>query len=757
MVASIQSFLQISSDALLVTDIQGKIQSVNDAFLQLMGDESAAQWEGQPLLEMIDSVDFLWDDFIRTSPSEKASLALKRVLLHVSAILDQENNMVLVKCEKNKEDIEVPEHLEKGIDRLVEMLDAREKKYEGNLTDIQRVLNNTFERIDRYKLISHNVTDVVCLHDPVTAQYLYVSPSLEESSGYAPEEYIGKTPYEFFHPDDLSKLAPDHRNKQKGEDPQGKMEYRMKVKDRPNENGYRWMEAVSRPIMDDQGNVVMLISSSRDIHDQKMAQVEKQTFFDYYKILANKIPNGAVFLLDKDSNYLIAEGEELKRIGRKPEDYVGKHTEEVFDERGKQEVQPYFYRVLKGERVRFEFQNFGNHYQVLGEPYINEEGEVQCGIILLQNITDSKLFEEKLKQTVYELNFQKSALDISAYVSISDRDGIITYVNDRLCQISGYRHDELVGQSHSLFNSHYHPNSYWDEMYSRLRTGEVWHGEMKNRDKNGDSFWADTYIVPFKNAKGEITQYVSIRFDVTQRKLMEEDLKAKNFELDSFVYHTSHDLRAPLTSILGLVNIILMEEDKENIMDYTRMIQSSILRLDDFIKSILTYSQNSNSERKYIFINFHDIIDANLQELRYLKNFDKVDITVNLENDIPFYCDPIRLNIIFKNIISNSIKYAHHDRDYNFLKIKVKQTAEFAQILFEDNGQGINEEYQGRIFDMFYRANEASDGSGLGLYIVKQTMDRLGGIIRFQSVYNRGTTFTLEIPNKPPDVEPDYE
>ena len=756
MTVSIDHFLEVSSEAFIVTDSSANIKKVNRPFLDIVEEENGSHWEGISLLSKITEADFSWDDFLKGTVHDKALFSIHEVPIAATASYDQANNVVLIRCHAQKSQVKLPPHLEKGVERLTEILEEREKAYEGNLTDIQRVLNNTFEKIDKYKLISHNMSDVVCLHDPVTAQYLYVSPSLKEWSGYSPEEYIGKTPYDFFHPDDISKLAPDHRNKQKGEDPGGKMEYRMKVR-HGGEDGYRWFEAVSRPIMDDQGNVVMLISSSRDIHYQKMAELEKQTFFDYYKILANKIPNGAVFLLDKDSKYLIAEGEELKRLGRTPEDYIGKHSLEVFDDRGKREVQPYFDLVLKGERVKFEFQNFGNYYQVLGEPYINEDNEVQCGIILLQNITESKLFEDKLKQIVNELNFQKSALDICAYVSISDKDGKITYVNDRLCQISGYKHDDLVGNSHDVFNSHYHPQSFWDEMYSTLHGGDVWHNEIKNRDKEGNHFWADTYIVPFKDSKGDVTQFVTIRFDVTQRKQIEEDLKAKNFELDSFVYHTSHDLRAPLTSILGLVNIILLEKDLENIKEYSRMIQNSILRLDDFIKSILTYSQNSNSEQRYFPINFNKLVSDNLQELRYLRRFEEVDITVNVDDKVPFYCDPVRLNIIFKNIIANAIKYSDEERDHRFLKIKIKQTKDFAQLIFEDNGEGIGEEYQNRIFDMFYRANEASDGSGLGLYIVKQTVERLGGIIRMQSKLHQGTTFTLEIPNIPEGVTPEAE
>ena len=758
----LQKLIDLSSDVLVILSSSGQIVVANRAFLNLV-DEPHFTLERKPMLNFIaqqDQAQFQ-DAFHQPAYGKTPKVVQARLINRHHTYLQlvwnlsppDEHGHVYLKGQTDTT-ISLGQDLPKlgeHVKELGQHLREQTEQYAGAARELAGMISDW---VDPNLLISHYVTEIVCLHHPDNGKYVFVSPSLESYVGYKPNEILGKRPVEFFHPDDAEKLTPKYELDPDHEGPFGKLQYRFKHKT----SGYRWMETVRRNIRNAAGEVIFVLSTTRDIHEQKVENDQRETLFKYYKILANKTPNGAVLLLDRSSRYLIAEGAELKRLGRGDETYVGKYSYDIFDERGKRELQPYLDLVLKGEPVKFEFQNLDHHYAVLGEPYFNDQGDVLNGIILVQNITETKQFEAKLRQIVYELNFQKSALDICAYVSISDQEGIITYVNDRLCQISGYKIDELLGHDHGLFNSHYHPDSYWRDMYKTLNEGKVWHGEIKNRKKTGEYFWTDTYIVPFKNAKGIITQYVAIRFDVTQRKLMEEDLKAKNFELDSFVYHASHDLRAPLTSILGLVNITLLEEDREKMKQYARMIQESILRLDEFIKAILTYSQNSNREQKYLPIDFQLLIKEHLQEVQYLKNYQMVDVTTEIRGEHTFYSDPLRLDIIFKNLIANAIKYADVEKkDYCFLKIKVLVTEEYAQMLFEDNGQGISREYQDRVFDMFYRANEGSDGSGLGLYIVKQTIDRLGGIIRLQSQPNRGTIFTIEVPNLPVGRQPDTE
>ena len=747
----------LSTNLLGAIDPSGKITFLNKAFAQAMGIEPK-QIEGSPWQALVPEEKQEWLsgqlNKIKSSSKKQKSFQYK---LAAGSHKDQLMSWQWAYQEKTQtwyiqgEPLETAPlsegkrtNFEENLQALNRAMESREAKLIAGDPEIRQLAEGLLKHVDQYKLISQNVSDIVCLHEPINAIYLYASPSTYKLTGFTPDQLIGTTPYEYFHPDDVHLLQPDHEKSKQGDSESIKLTYRFRKKD----GTYRWMESESKPIKDTKGNVLLILSATRDVHERIQAERSRNAYFEYYKILANKIPNGAVFLIDKNSNYLIAEGEELKRINKTSSDYIGQNSREIFDDRGLRLVQPYFDRVLKGERVKFEYHNFNQQYLVLGEPYRNAKQEIDCGIILLQNITESKMGELRLQQTLNELNFQKSALDLSAQVSITDPTGVIIYVNNRFCEASKYTKEELLGETHAIFNSHYHAETFFEEMWRTILKGEVWNDEIKNIDKHGNPFWVDTTIVPFVDADNYVTKFVSIRFDITRRKIIEEELKAKNYELDNFVYHTSHDLRAPLTTIMGLVNVIQSEENPQAIKQYTQMIEDTVFKLDEFIKSILRYSQSNNSQAVVKPIDFEELINQIRKEMRYMENYARLKFELNLNTKETFFSDPVRLSIIFKNIIGNAIKYLNPRESRSYLTITIDSQPTQARIIFADNGQGIPAAYQDKIFNMFYRANEGSDGSGLGLYIVKQTVQKLNGTIHLESQERIGTTVTLHLPNK---------
>ncbi len=604
------------------------------------------------------------------------------------------------------------------------------------LTDIQRLLS---EKVDMFKLISQNVSDLVCLHDPVTTRYLYVSPSITELTGYLPEDLVGKSPFDFFHPDFLERLEQDRQRSEQGEDqgPPPKMEVMFKAKD----GGSKWIESHSRPIFDDQGNVMLILSTSRDVTDRKKAELEKEIYFNYYKTLGNNIPNGAIFLIDTNYKFIIAEGEEFAKIGRTSDYYVGKTISEIYDKTTLKFLKPYFEKVVHGEHVKFEYPHEGQHYVFLGSPGKDKDGNIEAGVFLTQNITEAKQFQDLLKQTIYQLDFQKKALDVAALVSEADKDGVLTYVNDRFVETSQYSREELIGKRYDIMRSGDSHRDIWEN----ISKGEVWSGELKGKTKDGKFVWLDTYIVPFKDQAGEITKYVFIRFDISDRKAIQEKLEIKNFELDSFAYHTSHDLRAPLASILGLTDLIDRESNISDIKEMNAMIEHSVKKQDTFIKSILSYSKNENLEVSLRKISFENILESVKKELSNMPNADRVEVITTIKGEKVFYSDPMRLMIIFKNLTSNAFKYCDLTKETPQLLINIHKKEKETTIVFEDNGVGIKSAYMGNIFDMFYRGNESSDGSGLGLYIVKEATEKLGGTISISSKYAIGTKFTISL------------
>jgi signal transduction histidine kinase len=228
-------------------------------------------------------------------------------------------------------------------------------------------------------------------------------------------------------------------------------------------------------------------------------------------------------------------------------------------------------------------------------------------------------------------------------------------------------------------------------------------------------------------------------------KLKNENLILVNKELDRFVYSASHDLRSPLTSLKGLVQIAKEEEDLEQIKYYFELMDQTISKQDQFIMDIIDYSRNKRVGKTLELVNLHQLIDDIVQQHSHNDKITTIKIEKNLEID-EIYSDPLRLKIIFSNVISNAIKYGDPEKSEKKIEIKVFKENDFYKIVVKDNGIGIDEEVLPRIFEMFFGTNH-NIGSGLGLYITMEAVQVLGGTITASSQINEGTIFIITLPN----------
>jgi|GEM_PF-4981940 len=240
--------------------------------------------------------------------------------------------------------------------------------------------------------------------------------------------------------------------------------------------------------------------------------------------------------------------------------------------------------------------------------------------------------------------------------------------------------------------------------------------------------------------------------DITEEKESFLELKRVNFELDNFVYHTSHDLRSPLLSILGLISISKNESTLESILYYFDLIEKSVKRLDALVINLLTLSRNQRVDEKKQLVDVQETIQDTIEILN-LNKPEKLDIRMDIKQHNKFFSDQTRVSIILNNLISNAYKYQNPSEDKPFVKIEVEITEEECHLSVQDNGLGISQESQSKVFEMFYRATDQAHGSGLGLYIVKNVIDKLKGSIRFVSAIRKGTTFYVTLPNHLHDVE----
>jgi signal transduction histidine kinase len=225
------------------------------------------------------------------------------------------------------------------------------------------------------------------------------------------------------------------------------------------------------------------------------------------------------------------------------------------------------------------------------------------------------------------------------------------------------------------------------------------------------------------------------------------ELKKINKELDSFVYSVSHNLRAPLMSVLGLLDLAKHENHKTELDLYFSMMETSIHKLDETVKEILDYSRNARQNLSIEKIDLGKMIDDHFDKMQFMPGSQSIQRIITIEEKANFHSDSYRLSVIMNNLISNAIKYHDPQKEQSFIRISVTVDEEKATMIFEDNGIGIEERYLDKVFDMFFRGTEKNKGAGLGLYIVKEAVDKLNGKVSIQSRVGQGTLFSLELPN----------
>ncbi|HEY9048526.1 MAG TPA: HAMP domain-containing sensor histidine kinase [Ohtaekwangia sp.] len=230
-----------------------------------------------------------------------------------------------------------------------------------------------------------------------------------------------------------------------------------------------------------------------------------------------------------------------------------------------------------------------------------------------------------------------------------------------------------------------------------------------------------------------------------EKQILEKNkiLTKTNEELDRFIYSTSHDLRAPLNSIEGLINLSEHTTDPEDLRTYHQMMRDRIRKLENVLTNISQYSKNAKLEVEKKHINLREYVNLALYDIRYMEAANRVRVEVDIPDNLTIDTDPMRLSIILNNLISNACKYSDQGKTDPYVAIRAIVTPPKTTITISDNGEGIDEVQQPRIFSMFYRGTTRSTGSGLGLYLVKEAVEKLGGTITLSSVPGQGATFTV--------------
>ena len=356
--------------------------------------------------------------------------------------------------------------------------------------------------------------------------------------------------------------------------------------------------------------------------------------------------------------------------------------------------------------------------------------------------------EDILEQSLRELTNIKFALDVSSIVAITDQTGNIIYANDKFCEISKYSRQELLGQDHRIVNSGYHPKEFMRNLWRTIAGGRVWHGEIKNKAKDGTCYWVDTTIVPFLNEEGKPYQYVVIRNEITQRKKMEEEIKAlskriiqaQEQERERISREIHDDLGQSLVTLKMFIQSLLFNIDTQVIehKSYCKVIKY----FDAIIEKTRSISSGLRPSSLEV-LGLTAAIKGMVNEFKQGKNL-KIRLTYqgkpeggkdsfNLDNLI-LRAEPINFYRIIQEALTNIVKHAKAKR----VDIIIKQENSQLSLVIKDNGIGLIREG---------KEPRNRHASGLGLSIMEERARLLGGELKIVSS-PQGTTLQFAVPVK---------
>ncbi len=361
-----------------------------------------------------------------------------------------------------------------------------------------------------------------------------------------------------------------------------------------------------------------------------------------------------------------------------------------------------------------------------------------------------------LESTSRELASIKQALDVAAIVAITDRAGKITHVNDKFCHISKYSREELLGKTHRVIKSGYHPKDFFVDLWKTISSGKVWEGELCNRAKDGSLYWVNTCIVPFLDEAETPYQYVSIRYEITQRKEAEaklvsysKRLEQSNQELEHFASIAAHDLQEPLRKIRAFSDRVIVKcKDllPKEPTEHLQRIQGAATRMQNLIDDLLTYSRIRTAKQSFVSVDLNGTLRDVISDLEI--PIEQSQAEIEIKGPLPtILADATQMHQLFQNLMSNGLKFRKSGETPSII-IEAKELNNTCTFSVTDNGIGFDEKYLDRIFNIFQRLHGRAEypGTGVGLAVCRRIVERHRGSIHATSTLGKGSTFLVTLP-----------
>lgn len=355
---------------------------------------------------------------------------------------------------------------------------------------------------------------------------------------------------------------------------------------------------------------------------------------------------------------------------------------------------------------------------------------------------------EELKASMIAKNYLKSIFEgIVDMLIIFDAQMIIKEVNHKVVELLGFDESDLIGQPLSSLFSSGEKKTIKHIKTKLAKQGFLYNQETSFRQANGDILPVSLSLSQLKDNHNEEQGFILIAKDLKHILLTANALKQKNEELKTLVYKVSHDLKGPVASVIGLLNLVDMaEDDLPTIRNYLLHVRSSLNKLNHTIVSLLEYSLSAQPDYEVNSLYLKDLIAEVIQSYASFPGKNQVTIQLEMAEDLCVKTGKKLLISVFQHLIENAILYRATFKKHALLKITASRQGKNIVLIFKDNGCGMDKHVAERAFDMFYRGTQTSTGSGLGLFIAKSNIERLGGEISLSSKVGLGTEIRLLLP-----------
>ena len=512
------------------------------------------------------------------------------------------------------------------------------------------------------------------------------------------------------------------------------------------------------PIRNEEGKTVGVVLVFRDQTEERMAERELMESEQRYRLLFED-HTAVKLLIDPETGEIVDANKSAEYFYGWSIDVLRKMNINQINILPEEELKKALSDARSRKRVFFEFRHRLSNgvikdVEVYSSKVNTKDRELVHSIV--HDVTARKRAEEQLKL------LNKSVDQSPVNIIITNAEGNVEYVNSGFTKMTGYFKEEVLGNNPRFMASGYHDEKFYKNLWDTILSGKDWQGEFVNKRKSGEIYWESAVITPVLNDTGEITHFIGIKEDITENKKMLEQLveakeKAEESERlkSAFLANMSHEIRTPLNGILGFTSLLTSGErfSVAKKQQYSDIINKSAESLLQIINDILDISRldakQMEIEKKKFDLNqtikrLYDIF------LIKMETAEKNDVELKVvipENTIMLENDEKRLSQIFSNLLDNALKFTVHGSiEFGILSIKDQAV----ELMVKDTGIGIPPEKHKVIFERFRQADDSIainyGGSGLGLSIVKQLVDLMGGRISVESELGKGTDFRLWFP-----------